>query len=234
MTTVDLQHVNHIKKGNIRLKELLKYLGNRIAVFRKIKGISQNELADGVSVEIEEIEAIEKGKSDPSITLLFKISQFLRTRLEYFFPAKKDNEDFFLLYQRLKQPNKDKIFHYARHLLREQTKIIDFSSFKKKSPKDHNTKILKIPIEADFVFLVDDASMEELIPKGTPVFCRSQPTAKDGNIAIVEVFRLGTICRKISYDFKEGTVILDPLNPEFTQTTYEHEQVKVIGLVLNL
>ena len=225
---------NYIKKGNNRLKELLKHLGNRITVFRKIKGVSQNELADGVSVEPEEIDAIEKGKKDPSITLLFKIAKFLRTRLEYFFPKKKENEDFIVHFQRLKQPNQDKVFHFARHLLREQTKVIDFSSFKKKSPKDPNIKILKIPLEADFVYLVDDASMEELIPKGTPVFCRSQPTAKDGNIVIVEVFRLGTMCRKISYDFQEGTVILEPLNPEFTQTIYEHEQVNVIGLVLDI
>lgn len=215
-----------------KLNHLLRFIGRKITFFRRIRGISQAELADEVSIEKEVIDAIEKGKEDPSITKLYKISHFLKATIEDFFPKKNVDKDFALIYQQLKRPNQEKVFHFARHLLRDQTKIIDFNNFKNDSSNETNSKTYRIPIQSDFVFLVDDTSMADLIPKGTPVFCRSQPTAKDGDIAVLEVFRLGTICRKISYDFEEGTVTLKPLNPEFTEIEYEHDQVKVIGIVL--
>lgn len=222
----------HHSERTTNLNNLLRFIGRKITFFRRIRGVSQAELADEVSIEKEEIDAIEKGKKDPSITELFKISQFLRAKIEDFLPKKNVSNDFAQIYQQLKRPNQEKVFHFARHLLRDQTKIIDFNNFKNNPSKEQNNKTFRIPIQSDFMFLVDDTSMADLIPKGSPVFCKSQSTAKDGDIAVLEVFRLGTICRKISYDFEEGTVTLKPLNPEFTEIKYEYDQVKVIGIAL--
>ena len=40
--------------------------------------MSQAELADEVSIEKEEIDAIEKGKKDPSVTKLYRIAHLFR------------------------------------------------------------------------------------------------------------------------------------------------------------
>lgn len=216
------------------MNNLIKFIGKRIIFFRRIQGISQDELAEEVAIKKDDLQAIEKGQKDPSVTKLYKIAQFLQAKIEDFFPNREKTDEFSLLYKQLKRPNQEKVFHFARHLLLAQTKVIDLGKFINKPAKEQNFKIHHIPIQADFVFLIDDSSMEDIIPKGTPVFCRTQPKVKDGEIAVLEVFRLGTICRKISYDFEEGLMVLQPLNTEFSEMRYEPEQVKVIGIVLNV
>ncbi|MGO4960967.1 helix-turn-helix transcriptional regulator [Jeotgalibaca porci] len=79
----------HHSERTTNLNNLLRFIGRKITFFRRIRGVSQAEMADEVSIEKEEIDAIEKGKKDPSITKLYKISQFLRAKIEDFLPKKK-------------------------------------------------------------------------------------------------------------------------------------------------
>lgn len=215
------------------LNFLSQFIGNRISFFRKIQGVSQVELAEEVSVKQEEIAAIESGKKEPSVSKLFKISRFLKAKIEDFFPQKNSHYDLSALYPKLKKNNQEKIFRYARELLENQNKIINlcFNTDKKNSEPKNN--VIRIPIEADFIFHIIDDSMEDLIDKGATLFCRTQPTIKDGEIAILEVIRIGMVCRKVIYDFEEEHFILKPLNEKYPEKTYEQEQVKIIGKVLN-
>ncbi len=62
-----------------------KLLGNNIALFRKQKNLSQNQLAELVDVSREHIAKIETARRNMSMDLLFKISFALDTPEYKFF-----------------------------------------------------------------------------------------------------------------------------------------------------
>ena len=212
---------------------LAQFIGKRVSFFRKLQGISQVELADEVSVKQEDLAAIENGDEEPSVSKLFKISQFLKAKIEDFFPQKKYHHDLSTLYPKLKKNNQKKVFRYARELLENQNKIINLFLNDDKANSQCRDNVINIPIEADFIFHITDDSMEELINKGSTLFCRTQPTIKNEEVAILEVIRTGIVCRKVIYDFEEELYILKPVNEKYPETSYEQEQIKIIGKVLN-
>ena len=60
---------------------------NTIKVLRAIKGVTQEELAQALSVSRQTINAIEKGKYNPSLDLAFKLAKYFETTIEeIFFP----------------------------------------------------------------------------------------------------------------------------------------------------
>jgi putative transcriptional regulator len=58
---------------------------NRIKVLRAERNMTQAELADEVQVSRQTINAIEKGKFDPSLPLAFKISRLFELSIEDIF-----------------------------------------------------------------------------------------------------------------------------------------------------
>jgi putative transcriptional regulator len=58
---------------------------NRLKVLRAEKDITQGDLADELAVSRQTINAIEKGKFDPSLPLAFKISRFFDLPIEEIF-----------------------------------------------------------------------------------------------------------------------------------------------------
>jgi putative transcriptional regulator len=64
---------------------------NKLKVLRAERDMTQADLADALSVSRQTVNAIEKGKFDPSLPLAFKIAQlFERTIEEVFQPASED------------------------------------------------------------------------------------------------------------------------------------------------
>lgn len=60
-------------------------LHNRVAQLRKVKGVTQDDLASRVGVTRQTIIAIEKGNYLPSVLLAIKISKFFKLPLEKVF-----------------------------------------------------------------------------------------------------------------------------------------------------
>ena len=58
---------------------------NRIKVLRAERNMTQEELAVEVQVSRQTINAIEKGKFDPSLPLAFKISRLFKLAIEDIF-----------------------------------------------------------------------------------------------------------------------------------------------------
>lgn len=58
---------------------------NRIKVLRAERNMTQEELAIEVQVSRQTINAIEKGKFDPSLPLAFKISRLFQSSIEAIF-----------------------------------------------------------------------------------------------------------------------------------------------------
>jgi len=58
---------------------------NRIKVLRAEKDMTQSDLAGAVEVSRQTINAIEKGKFDPSLPLAFKIARYFNLPIEDIF-----------------------------------------------------------------------------------------------------------------------------------------------------
>ena len=58
---------------------------NRLKVLRAERDLTQADLANDLSVSRQTINAIEKGKFDPSLPLAFKMSKLFQLRIEEIF-----------------------------------------------------------------------------------------------------------------------------------------------------
>ncbi|MFT5451530.1 MAG: putative transcriptional regulator [Enterobacterales bacterium] len=65
-------------------------MNNRIKVLRAERDLSQQSLADKIGVSRQAINAVERGKHDPSLQLAFDIADQFDQRIEdIFFPEKQ-------------------------------------------------------------------------------------------------------------------------------------------------
>ncbi len=62
-------------------EELQKIIGNRIKLLRESKGISQQVLAAMCNFEKGNMSRIEAGRTNPTLTTLYKISQSLGVKI---------------------------------------------------------------------------------------------------------------------------------------------------------
>ena len=58
---------------------------NKVSALRKIKGLTQEQLAELIGVSRQTINAIEKEKFDPSLPTAFKMSRLFGLPIEEFF-----------------------------------------------------------------------------------------------------------------------------------------------------
>ena len=66
---------------------------NRIKVYRAIRNLTQEALADQLGVTRQTILAIEKGKYDPSLELAFRISKLFRVSIDKMFFFESESEE---------------------------------------------------------------------------------------------------------------------------------------------
>ena len=76
--------------GNIRSTPEMK---NRIKVYRALRNLTQEVLADQLGVTRQTILAIEKEKYDPSLELAFRISRLFKVPLGKMFLFENEGED---------------------------------------------------------------------------------------------------------------------------------------------
>ena len=60
-------------------------MDNNLKNLRRLKKVSQNDLADALSVSRQTINSIENGKFDPSLTLAMKLTRYFGVSLEEIF-----------------------------------------------------------------------------------------------------------------------------------------------------
>lgn len=71
-----------MKTAPSELNELFNTIGERVAYYRKQKGINQSELARELEKDRQAIQRIEAGKVNPTIKTLFEISKILEVTIE--------------------------------------------------------------------------------------------------------------------------------------------------------
>jgi transcriptional regulator with XRE-family HTH domain len=74
------------RQSQYRNDEVIKKLGNKIREARLAKGISQQNLADLCQLELSQINRIELGKINTSISQLFLIAEKLKVPVEKLLP----------------------------------------------------------------------------------------------------------------------------------------------------
>jgi len=60
-------------------------MNNNLKSLRKIKNVSQNDLANALSVSRQTINSIENGKFDPSLTLAIKLTRYFKVSIDEIF-----------------------------------------------------------------------------------------------------------------------------------------------------
>jgi putative transcriptional regulator len=60
-------------------------MNNKVRELRKLKGLTQEQLAEFIGVSRQTINAIEKEKFDPSLPTAFKMSKLFEVPIEGFF-----------------------------------------------------------------------------------------------------------------------------------------------------
>lgn len=63
-------------------------INRRIRAFRKLKGLTQLELASKMGVSVSVIGSLERGTKEPDIQLLEKIGQALGVEIDELYPKK--------------------------------------------------------------------------------------------------------------------------------------------------
>lgn len=65
-------------------------MNNRVRELRKQRGHSQQELAEGLNVTRQTVNAIERGRYDPSLPLAFGIARYFDLPIEQIFQPETD------------------------------------------------------------------------------------------------------------------------------------------------
>ena len=60
-------------------------MNNNLKSLRKLKNVSQNDLANALSVSRQTINSIENGKFDPSLTLAIKLTKYFNVSIDEIF-----------------------------------------------------------------------------------------------------------------------------------------------------
>ena len=81
------------KRVSHRFRKGRDILQTRIAEFRKKSGVTQEELADAVSVTRQTIISLESGKYKASLVLAHKLAQFFNVTIEEMFVFDKEDEN---------------------------------------------------------------------------------------------------------------------------------------------
>ena len=69
------------------------YMKNRLEELRKQNGITQEELADALSVSRQTIGSLENGRYNPSILLAFKLAHYFHVTIEDIFIDSEETDD---------------------------------------------------------------------------------------------------------------------------------------------
>lgn len=69
--------------------KILENLGKKLKEIRKDKSLTQEELAEKVSIHLTYVGKLESGKNNVSIKMLFKISRALKVKLSDIFEFDK-------------------------------------------------------------------------------------------------------------------------------------------------
>jgi len=130
-------------------------MGNRVSSLRKRLGLTQNDLANLLSITRSAIGAIEKGNSNPSLEVIRKLSYHLSVGYDYLIDGKRDVADSITGYDTTANLNANP----NANLLHE-----DAPEYKKNSTSFEESAIITLDTEGNAVIPIVDARATAGLP----------------------------------------------------------------------
>lgn len=219
-----------------RSKVKTNFIAARIKELRKLKNMTQKQLAEHLHKSESAIRMWELGKSEPDIDTLRRIAKIFDVSLDNLIAENGSiTSNRFLTpeYQALvKEVAKGVKSHVPTKIpvlgdvaaglpIEVVTDILDYEEISPELTKD-GSEYFALRIKGD--------SMEPKISDGDVVIVRKQEDVDSGQIAIVCVNGENATCKKVMKQ-SEG-ILLQPLNPSFTPTFYTTEDIETLPITI--
>ncbi|HEP1823663.1 TPA: helix-turn-helix transcriptional regulator [Streptococcus suis] len=193
--------------------ELNVYIGQKIKDFRKLAGMTQNDLAQRLETTKQTISRYEKGDRKPGQDTLFELTDIFKVSIDDFFPpitttapnslVEQISDKVAYLDQELKEPRHSAWISHGERLLSEQAKENTVSELQAtyhtynyydqpasagtgQYLNDVKVETIELPIEvdADFVVPIYGDSMEPEYHSGDYIFVKLSVDLSDGDIGV--------------------------------------------------
>lgn len=234
------------------------YIGSKIKEYRKLKGMTQEELGKKLSVGKSTIANYEKGFRSPKKDMIFQISEALSVSIDDLFPkisptsslqqtntsniVEKTND----IIIKLKEPRQEKVLVFALNELEEQNKenVINLKEYtytyfdnpisagtgEYLTDGVQETITLPVELDADFVVPVNGDSMEPEYHHYDYVFVETTYDLSDGDIGVF-ILDGDAYIKELRID-DEGA-FLHSLNPKYRDKPILSESdFRIVGKVV--
>lgn len=188
----------------------------------------------------------ENNKEEPMLSSIKLLADYYNVTIEDIYRGKTDS-NITVLYEKLDDIRKHKVYQFAKYQLEEQNNVIHMSDHKTivtnrrtaagsalhVEDADARKEVVPsalIPKGADELVGVVGKSMEPLIMDGEEVYMRYQPSVENGEIAIVRIENEGVTCKRVYAN--NGTITLKSENEDYEDMHFDTSQVVVLGKVL--
>lgn len=228
------------------MKDLSKFIGDKIKIYRKRKGMTQTELGEKIGVGKSTIANYESGYRTPQQDALFKLADVLEVSINLLFPPTTNEQSLLSMYSELEEPRKEKVYNFTAQQLREQNKVINLEETKTvylNSKLSAGTGIIDLdPNDTkeveyngyipkhDLAFMVSGDSMEPSFADGEIVFVEKTPDIYNGQFIAVQINEAAFL-KKVYIE--EDCLRLVSLNKEYDDIiTNGTDNIRVIGRVI--
>lgn len=223
-------------------------IGSNLRLLRKSRQLTLEELSNQLNQNYPDTLNFNKGKlskwennkEEPKLSSVRILADFYNVTVDDLVLGKTD-KSIKVIYDKLDQKGKTKVMNFAQaqlDKLERMKKIMVYGETAAGSPIEYGDieteekEVAHVPKGADMALLVKGNSMEPVIPDGSIVFYKKQPSVENGEIAIVELEGSSVTCKKIKYDYKNEIIILQSLNQNYEDMQYREEDVRILGKVI--
>lgn len=234
------------------------YIGSKIKEYRKLRGMTQEELGKHLSIGKSTIANYEKGFRSPKKDMIFQIAEVLSVSIDDLFPSISQttlpplisNSDIINntvnILKKLNEPRQEKVLSYSKEQLTEQQQenIIQLREWTYKYYDDAASagtgqyltdgvqETIKLPVEydADFVIPICGDSMEPIYHDWDYVFIETTYDLYDGDIGVF-ILDGDAYIKELRID-EEGA-FLHSLNPKYRDKPILPESdFRIVGKVI--
>lgn len=222
-----------MNKFSRRLKIALQENNMKAIDLAKKTGISKSSISDWLSGKYE-------AKQDKVFVLAETLGVDEGWLMGLDVPMRKSRNINFV-YDQLNSRRKKNVYKFAERQLEAQKEIAQILVYGQTAagepitygdPEVEEKEVSYVPDGADMALLVNGDSMEDIIPDGSIVFYKRQPSVENGEIAIVEIEGDGVTCKRVKYDYDNEKIVLESENEKYVDMVFDSDQIRILGKVL--
>lgn len=216
-------------------------IGERMKQRRKQLKLSADEVAEKIGVSRSNVYRYEKGDIEKlPVEIIEPLSEVLKTTPQYLM-GWDSGKDISPIYEQLERPRQTKVYNYAEHQLDEQNRLHTIKVVGKTAAGSGLTygdgdveerEVKTVPQGAEAALNVQGDSMEPLIHDGDIIFYKRQADVENGELAVVELHGHEVTTKKVRFDYENKNIILESINDDYDDMTFNDNEVRILGKVL--